>query len=115
MENEILQQILSKLTSMESDIKELKQEQKELKQEQQETNLRLNKLEESQQNLTLVVENELKRDIKIIAENHLSLNQKLDDLKGISEKVFDLQDDTTILKSITKDTLYDLKALKVAK
>jgi len=64
-------------------------------------------------NLEVTVENEVKRDIKIVAENHLTLNQKLDDIKGLNEKVLEIQNETTILKSITKDTLYDLKALKV--
>ena len=51
MENKILQQILSKLTSMESDIKDLKQGQTKLEQGQRETNQRLDKLEVKVDNL----------------------------------------------------------------
>ena len=108
MENEILQQILSKLTSMESDIKDLKQGQTSLENEVKDIKQKVSHIE-------VIIESEVKRDIRIVAENHLSLNQKLDELKDVNEKVLQLQSDTDALKNIAKNTFFDLEVLKAAK
>ena len=93
----------------------LEQNQGKLEQGQARLELEVKEIKQKVSHIEIVIEAELKRDLRIVAENHLSLNQKLDKIKDVNEKILSLQDDTTILKSITKNTLYDLEVLKAAK
>lgn len=81
MENQMLQLILDKLISVESDVRDLKQGQAKLEQGQAETNARLDNLETKFDNLTHLV-----HGIHI----HQEMDFKL--LMDVSQKVHSLAD-----------------------
>ena len=82
MENEVLQQILSMLETLTTDVSDLKQGQAEIK---------------------LTIENEVLRGIKIIAEGHEIQVTKLDHLYDLEGRVSRIEVDTNALNIVTRD------------
>lgn len=109
MEQGTLQQIISEMRLIvKEEVGTLSKEVNSLKED-------INKLNQKVDNLQITIENEVRPNIKIIAEGHTALNEKLDTLKDIDKKVNVIHEDITILKSITKDNLYDIKALQAVR
>ncbi len=111
----LLETLVGKVDALEQGQQTLVTKVDALEQGQQQLEQGQQKLQQGQLRLELMIETEIRRDIRIIAENHLSLNQKLDDVKDLSREVLALQHDTAVLKSITKDNLFNIEALKIAK
>ena len=125
MENEILQQILSKLTSMESDIKELKHGQanlenavKEIKHGQFKLEQKVDKLE-VKVDKGLVQQKENTEFIKAIKHATEENNAKLD---GVSLTLAKVEGDTTAiakklntLEAVTADNWGEINRLKAVK
>ena len=105
MNNE--EKILTMLEALTQGQTDLKNELEALAQGQADLKNDVAHINQEQARINVIIETEIRRNIKIIAEGHGALNKKLDDLKGLNEKVIELQTDTSVNKNAIRE-LYSL-------
>ncbi|MDR1531454.1 MAG: hypothetical protein LBS62_04595 [Clostridiales bacterium] len=108
------EKILAILETLVMKVDRLEAGQAKLEAGQLQTNQRLDRLENDVSGIKILIENEIRPNIGIIAEGHLALNQKLDHLKDLDEKMEDLQIRVFAIEEVTKNNLEDIKELKRA-